>query len=247
MDKASLNRQAWIARIDHDIEIGTFKKSRIRKGQEKPLTEGQRALAEKFLPMARALAKPLKTVYRHWRDEFESAACMALVEAARSFDPSRNIKFATFARFRIRGALIDVGRSMDLSGWEGDRDNAPDLVTLTPFNEEHGSVLVAVAPPPVGAEFEDVDAVEDWLRKLPRRHAQVCRLHYLYGKTQAEIAEAVGCSQSEVTRLHRKAIELLAEPYDKDGRPSRTGWRRRRRKKKASATVPAASAAPLAS
>jgi DNA-directed RNA polymerase specialized sigma24 family protein len=108
-------------------------------------------------------------------------------------------------------------------------------------------VLVAVAPPPVGAEFEDVDAVEDWLRKLPRRHAQVCRLHYLYGKTQAEIAEAVGCSQSEVTRLHRKAIELLAEPYDKDGRPSRTGWRRRRRKKKASATVPAASAAPLAS
>ena len=46
------------------------------------------------------------------RDEFESAACLALVEAARSFDPTRNIRFATFARFRIRGALVDVGRVM---------------------------------------------------------------------------------------------------------------------------------------
>ena len=171
-------------------------------------------------------------IFAQWKDEFESAACLALVEAARSFDPSRNIQFATFARFRIRGALVDVGRVMGLSGWEDDREDAPDLVTLTPYNEEHGKVLVAVEPPAVGAEFDDVDAVEHWLRKLPEKHASVCRLYYLYGKTQAEIAEDLGCSQSEITRLHKKALELLSEPYDADGKANRLTWRRRRASRK---------------
>ena len=144
----------------------------------------------RFLPLARKLAKPLKMMFRQWKDEFESAACLALVEAARSFDPSRNIQFATFARFRIRGALVDVGRLMSIETGlgvrrgRGPRSSSP----LTPFNEEHGNVLVAVKPPPVGTEFDDVDSIEHVLRKLPRSIATVCRLHYLYGKTQNEIA-----------------------------------------------------------
>ncbi|WP_435009341.1 sigma-70 family RNA polymerase sigma factor [Tundrisphaera lichenicola] len=198
----------------------------------RPLTEEQRALAEQFLPLARKLAKPLKAMFQHWKDEFESAACMALVEAARSYDPSRNIRFATFARFRIRGALVDVGRAMGLSGWETDRENAPNVVTLTPVNEEHGKVLVAFEPPAVGSEIDDADSVEHWLRKLPKKHAEVCRLYYLYGKTQAEIAEDLQCSQSEVTRLHKKALELLSDPYDALGKANRLTWRRRRASRK---------------
>jgi len=193
----------------------------------KPLNEAQRELAAKFLPLARSLARPLKEMFALWRDEFESAACLALVEAARSFDPSRNIQFATFARFRIRGALVDVGRGMGLAGWENEVD-APGAVSLTPYIEEHGQVLVATNPPPVGSEFEDIDAVEHLLRKLPKKHATVCRMQYLYGKTQAEIASMLGCSQAEVTRLHMKALEFLSDPYDADGRVNRAVWRRRR-------------------
>ncbi len=217
----------WKCRPDRGL-MGpeTPKKNRKRRADLRPLTDAQRELAARFLPLARSLAKPLKLIFTQWKDEFESAACMALVEAARSFDPSRNIKFATFARFRIRGALVDVGRGMGLSGWEGSEDEAPGLVSLTPYNEEHGSVLIAVSPPPVGAEFEDVDAVENWLKKLPRRHATVCRQYYLHGKTQAEIAGELGCSQAEVTRLHKKAIEFLAEPYDADGKANRAAWKR---------------------
>ncbi len=204
-----------------------------RRADYRPLTDAQRELAARFLPLARSLAKPLKLIFTQWKDEFESAACMALVEAARSFDPSRNIKFATFARFRIRGALVDVGRGMGLSGWENEEEEAPGLVSLTPYNEEHGAVLIAVSPPPVGAEFDDIDAVEHWLKKLPKKHATVCRQYYLHGKTQAEIAEVLGCSQAEVTRLHKKAIEFLAEPYDADGKANQNHWIRRRAGRKA--------------
>lgn len=219
----------WKCRPDRGLRgPDSYRKTRTKRADMKPLTEAQQELAARFLPLARALARPLKEIFAQWRDEFESAACLALVEAARSFDPARNIQFATFARFRIRGALVDVGRGMGVSGWEEDFEDAPGVITLTPFNEEHGQVLIAVSPPPVGTELDDIDALEHVFRKLPKKHASVCRLQYLYGKTQTEIAEAIGCSQAEVTRIHKKSIELLSEPYNADGQFNRAAWRRRR-------------------
>ena len=195
MDQSQANQAKWKRRADHASGARPFRKYR---NDTQPLTEDQRELACRYLPLARKLAKPLKSMFIQWKDEFDSAACLALVEAARSYDPSRNIRFA------------------------------PDVVTLTPFNEEHGSVLVAVVPPPVGTETDDIDSIEHVLRKLPERHATVCRLHYLYGKTQAEIGEALGCSQSEITRLHRKSLELLSDPYDAEGRANKPARRFRR-------------------
>lgn len=46
-------------------------------------------------------------------DELESAALLALLLAARSFDPDRGVPFAHFATIRIRGAIIDELRGMD--------------------------------------------------------------------------------------------------------------------------------------
>lgn len=205
--------------------------SKTRKGKTAvvPLTPPQQELAVRFLPLARSLARPLKQMFRHWTDDFESAACLALVEAARSFDPSRNIQFATFARFRIRGALYDVGRSMSLAGWDGDHANAPGVVRLTPLNEEFGILRHPAMNREVGAEVDAADAVEEWLRKLPRKHAEVCRRCYLDGKTQAAVAEELGVSQSEVTRLHRQSLDLLSEPYRATGE-ARLDVRRRSRR-----------------
>ncbi len=202
-------------------------KARKYRSSRDQLTEAQRELASQFVPLARGMSKPLKILYPYWKDEFESAACLALVEAARSFDPSRNIRFATFARFRIKGALRDVGRSMILPGFE-DEESSPGTVALTPYNEEHGTVLVASEPPEVGLDVDDIDEVEHWLRKLPKRHATICRLYYLYGKTQSEIAAVFGCSQSEITRLHKKSIDLLSEPYAADPLENQSTWKRKR-------------------
>jgi RNA polymerase sigma factor for flagellar operon FliA len=48
------------------------------------------------------------------RADLHAAADLGLVEAARSFDPSRGILFKTFAYYRIRGAIYDCLRKM---GW----------------------------------------------------------------------------------------------------------------------------------
>lgn len=184
------------------------------KGSRRPrLSDKQQALAEKYVPLARKLAKPLKLSWPGESEEFESAAMVALVEAAQSFDENRNVKFATYARHRIRGALRDVQRSLVVPGWRDDMENAPLLASLMADAEEYGRVVNATPDPPVGEEMEMVDYMEAWLRKLPAKHAQACRHLYLHGKTQGEAAEAMGCSKSRLSYLHKESLEIIGDAW----------------------------------
>jgi RNA polymerase sigma factor for flagellar operon FliA len=47
------------------------------------------------------------------RDDLTSAGLLALVQVARSYDPSRGVPLAKFAAHRIRGAILDELRGMD--------------------------------------------------------------------------------------------------------------------------------------
>jgi RNA polymerase sigma factor for flagellar operon FliA len=47
------------------------------------------------------------------REDLASAGALALVQAARSFDPDRGVPFTNYAAMRIRGAIIDELRSAD--------------------------------------------------------------------------------------------------------------------------------------
>jgi RNA polymerase sigma factor for flagellar operon FliA len=186
-----------------------FQKPVEANSKREPLTPDQQSLAVRFLPMARALAKPLKLCWPTECHEFESAACLALVEAAQSFDPARNVKFATYARYRIWGALRDVQRGLVMQGWRDDLVNAPKFVTLIATAEEFGQVMLTHPEPPIGEDVDLADQLDFWLKKLPARHATACRELYLKQKTQGETAEAIGVSKSRVSYLHREALEML--------------------------------------
>lgn len=179
-----------------------------------PLSSEQQALALRYLSWARMLARPFKTSWPNHRDDFESAACLALVEAAGSFDPDRNVKFATFARHRVGGALRDVQRSLVALGWRCDPKHAPLITSLPPDPEGKGRVLGADAFGMVGQEMEAIDAVEGLLRHLPARHAHACRQVYLHGKSQHEAARALGCSQSRFSYVHRESLAMLNGSWD---------------------------------
>jgi RNA polymerase sigma factor for flagellar operon FliA len=47
------------------------------------------------------------------QDDLVSAGVIGLLEAARSFDGTKNVQFKTFAKFRIRGAILDSLREAD--------------------------------------------------------------------------------------------------------------------------------------
>jgi RNA polymerase sigma factor (sigma-70 family) len=179
-----------------------------------PLTADQQALAMRYLPLAKSLAKKLKLDWPNESDEFDSAACLALVEAAQSYNPNRNVRFATFARFRIWGALRDVQRALIASGWHDDIENAPLLNSLLSEIEELGCCVIGSTPDrPVGEEDEMVEAVEAWLRKLPPKHAEACRQIYLNDRTQSDAAKIIGCSKSRLSYLHKESLERLNEAW----------------------------------
>jgi len=46
-------------------------------------------------------------------DDLASAGIMGLLDAIDRYDPSRKVKFKTYAEFRIRGAMLDELRSLD--------------------------------------------------------------------------------------------------------------------------------------
>jgi hypothetical protein len=69
------------------------------------LTEEERALAVRYLPLARHLSRRLYETSPTRPEELHATACIALAEAARNYDPSRNVGFGTYARHRIRAAL----------------------------------------------------------------------------------------------------------------------------------------------
>jgi RNA polymerase sigma factor (sigma-70 family) len=188
--------------------------SQPKRSGRSQLTAEQQDLAATYMPMARALARPLKEAYPALRDELESAACLALVEAAESYDPARNVRFSTFARHRIWGALRDVQRNLVLRGWRCDPGHAPSVHELTLKCELNGHIVPKDEEPEVGTELEQNDAFESWLRKLPARHAEACHQLYRLGKSQLEAARALGCSQSRLSHMHRQAIAMLNGRWD---------------------------------
>ena len=181
-----------------------------------PLTAEKRALAEAYVPLARSIASGYRKLWRSDADEFEAAALTALVEAAHTFDPTRGVKFATFARYRILGSLRDVLRDMILLGYRAadDADDAPRCTTIQYHDEENGTVMHTTRDRPVGQAFESDEFVARCFKNLPPLHAAVCRAIYFEGKSQAETAKVVGVSKSRVSTVHAESITIISRSWD---------------------------------
>lgn len=73
------------------------------------------ALVEEFIPTIKYHAARIKMRVppNIDMDDLVSSGVVGLLDAADRFDPSRGIKFKTYAEFRIRGTMLDYLREMD--------------------------------------------------------------------------------------------------------------------------------------
>jgi RNA polymerase sigma factor for flagellar operon FliA len=76
-------------------------------------SEGE--LLARHAPLLDRVARRLaaRTGWAVQPDDLWAAGAMGLLEAARRFDSSRDVRFETFAEHRIRGAMLDELRRMD--------------------------------------------------------------------------------------------------------------------------------------
>ena len=197
---------------DADDQTPPAEPERTRGGR-RPMSTEQQRLVIRYLPMARALARPLKATWPGDGNEFESAACLALVEAAQSFDASRNVKFATFARYRIMGALRDAQRMIITGGWKNDEKYAAILTNCFPDVEEMGKVLGRRAGPADRIRPRGDRRRRGLAPQAPPKHASAFRHMYVHGKTQGQTAELLGCSKSRISYLHKEALKMLNDVW----------------------------------
>jgi RNA polymerase sigma factor for flagellar operon FliA len=86
-----------------------------RYHQQHSDTEIENALVQKYMPLVSAVVGRLAmTLPEHVsQDDLYSAGLVGLLQALRNFDPAANTSFETYARVRVRGAMLDELRRMD--------------------------------------------------------------------------------------------------------------------------------------
>lgn len=163
----------------------------------KPLTAAQSDLAARHFWLAKSIARRAgKSRPGQW-DDFQSAANLALVQAAARFDPARGASPATAATCRIWWAM----REVIAAGYKH-----PPMEPLGKHPESRGRAMWTTADPPVGTEIETAELVEQWLQGLTAQQAKVCRSIYQDGRDQVETGRKLGLSRSRVCHLHASAI-----------------------------------------
>ena len=75
----------------------------------------ENALVQKYIPLVNAVMGRLAmTLPEHVsQDDLFSAGLVGLLQALRNYDPGCNTSFETYARVRVRGAMLDELRRMD--------------------------------------------------------------------------------------------------------------------------------------
>lgn len=78
-------------------------------------TDTENALVQKYLPLVSAVANRLAmTLPEHVdQDDLYSAGLVGLLQALRNYNPACGTMFETYARVRVRGAMLDELRRMD--------------------------------------------------------------------------------------------------------------------------------------
>ena len=72
-------------------------------------------MVEAYLPLVKSIAAKLcsATPANIEYDDLVSTGLLGLISAIENFDPNRNVKFSTYSRRRIKGAMLDELRKLD--------------------------------------------------------------------------------------------------------------------------------------
>ena len=153
-------------------------------------------------------------------DDLISVGTIGLIKAVNSFDGSKQIKLATYASRCIENEILMHLRKVVRTKSEMSLDE--------PLNVDwEGNVLllsdVLGTDNDVTCKDVENDAEKDILiktfKRLPPRERQIVKLRFgLLGaqkKTQKEIADLMGISQSYISRLEKKVMKKLKKELTK--------------------------------
>jgi RNA polymerase sigma factor for flagellar operon FliA len=171
--------------------------------------------------MVRALAgRVLASVPRYAGIEMSDliqAGNIGLLSAARTFRPEDGAPLAAYARFRIRGEMLDTVRRNTGRG-----AGKPVLVSASAGEPEMDIESLVPTPPelsPLGllAAGERAAILREEVERLPPRHRAVVRMRYTSEYNLREIGAALRVNESRACQLHQNALGRLRRALHKRG------------------------------
>jgi RNA polymerase sigma factor for flagellar operon FliA len=168
------------------------------------------ALIERYVPLARALARRVRLVDTPLADadDLASAAFLGLIDAVDRFEPGRGVPFEAYASLRIRGSIIDELRRTDERGRSAGPGEKPKTLSLDGLVEEEWCPFLGTDDG-VEDKFEHEDIcgrVEGALKVLPPRQREVLARYYSDSLTLREAGKRMGISEARACQLHGRAI-----------------------------------------
>ena len=195
---------------------------------------------EKFivehLPLVHLLAKKLKQKLppNVDYDDLVSSGIIGLLEAVDRFDHKRGVKFKTYAEFRIRGAMIDELRDLDIltrgrrSQVKASQDQA--------FHSSHSTTHHSEGECGRVLSFEDAlekrqiknninqnvlldsaithsnnQLLAKAMGELDDREGKILHMYYYEGQTLRQIGRMMGLCQARISQLHGEAKAKLED------------------------------------
>ncbi len=153
-------------------------------------------------------------------EDLISIGTIGLIKAVNTFCPDKNIKLATYASRCIENEILMYLRKTN---------NLKSEISLDePLNidwDGNELLLCDILGSPADEAFRDLEQNDEkrqlnaLVLKLPARERQIMQLRFgLFGveaKTQKEIADTLGISQSYISRLEKRIINKLKKGLEK--------------------------------
>lgn len=171
--------------------------------------EARAKIIEAYQPLVYKIVSGIKAGSEVLLDLIQEGT-VGLIEAVERFDPDKNIKFTTYAPFRIRGRIINYL----------EKNKTNNVTTLDDGAQEMQDLLgmASMFADPTGVDNSVEKLAEDdmllkivlkSLKRLSEKERAVVTGIYIEDKKATDLAKELGISNSYLSRLQKKGVRRL--------------------------------------
>lgn len=148
------------------------------------------------------------------------AGNVGLLQAKRSYDPSLGVPLSAYARYRIRGEMLEAVHRASPLGNHIRREGQTLPIRTVPFDgwtEESSFVAKDWIPEKQLAHSQHRRILNEAIRRLPHRDRRILELKYGEEFTLREIGSMMQVKESRACQLHRQALASLRRALNRQG------------------------------